>query len=119
MRWWQDLEAFGREPPLPPYLDGTSAATGARHFHQRLWVEAKLPGLLAGVEQPARAISEVRTQIRRELPLHGIVGLRERLEKHGEEGIARPCAHFPARLLMRAAPGRSHASAPVIGNRLR
>jgi hypothetical protein len=24
--------------------------------------------------------------------------LRERLEKHGEEGIARPCAHFTARL---------------------
>jgi hypothetical protein len=45
--------------------------------------------------------------------------LRERLEKHGEEGIARPCAHFPARLLMRAAPGPSHARAPVIGNRLR
>ena len=119
MRWWQDLEAFGREPPLPPYLDGTSAATGARHFHQRLWVEAKLPGLLAGVEQPARAISEVRPQIRREFPLHGIVGLRERLDKRGEGGIARPCAHFPARLLMKAAPGPSHPPGPVIGNRLR
>ena len=98
MRRGQDLEALGREPPLPPHLDGTSAAPGARHFHQRLWVEAKLPGLLARVEQPARAISEVRPQIRRELPLYGIVGLRERLEKHGEEGIARPCAHFTARL---------------------